>query len=115
MKLPRYLALSVFSILIWIAAAWYAAVDIARLLPNDSTAGAYYLPYVAFGLGLFCLFVNVRLFQRAQDLAERRPTKAASITAGLLGYILLFVSAATAVCGLLSLLQLINPTVSLAT
>jgi hypothetical protein len=106
MKILRYLALSLFSILIWVAATWYAVIDIDRFWPNSAYSGSYYLPFIAFGLGLFCLFVNMRLFRRAKALPEIDSKKSTSVSTGLLGYVLLITIAATVVAGALSTMQI---------
>jgi hypothetical protein len=106
MKMLRYFALSIFAILTWIAASWYAVIFINRMFTEFNNPGGYALPYVAFGLGALCLYANERVFSYAKSYARHSPKKSVSFFTGLLGYILLLVIAVTVIFGTLSAIQI---------
>ena len=100
------LALSIFLLGGWIAASWYAVIGLSRLFPDYPGLGSQYLPYIALSLGIFCLVVNVRLFERAKELVECQYQRSTSFLAGFLGYILLITIVGTVILGLVSAQQL---------
>jgi|GEM_PF-6225085 hypothetical protein len=106
MKMLRYFALSIFSILIWIVTTWYAVIYANRTFTEFNNAGGYAMPFIAFGLGALCLYANQRVFRYAKGYAERRPKKSVSFFTGVLGYILLLVIAVTVIFGTLSAIQI---------
>jgi len=106
MKMLRYFALSIFAILTWVAASWYAVIYANRTFTEFNNPGGYALPYIAFGLGALCLYANERIFTHAKGYAERHPKKSVSFFTGLLGYVLLLVIAVTVIFGTLSAIQI---------